>query len=399
MIEKSKKKIYLDHAATTPVDKDVLEKMLPYFSDVYGNSNSQHSFGQETGYIVDTARRNIASLLGVKHNELYFTSGGTEADNWAVKGINALNTNPNGNIIVSSIEHHAILSACSQVEKAGRKVIYINPDINGVIQPKTLEKEITSDTFLVIVMTANNETGTIQPIKELCEISHNYGAYFMTDAVQAIGNIPFNIPEVNPDLLSISAHKFYGPKGIGALYIKGGIKIDKLISGGAQEYGLRGGTTNTPLIVGFSEALSNALANIQTNFQHIDHLSNAFVKKVLAEIPYVNFNGGNAKKLPGIINLSFEFVEATQILNNLDRYGIACSAGSACTSGSVNPSHVLINMGLPKDSAKSAIRFSFGKHNTLDEINIVVDLLKSTVEKLRETSTLFAEIKGIPESV
>ncbi|MDR0426359.1 MAG: cysteine desulfurase NifS [Clostridiales bacterium] len=387
------RRIYLDHAATTPVDKAVLADMLPYFSDIAGNANSLHSFGREGAYAVDTARRQIAADLGVKPTEIYFTSGGTEADNWAVKGIAALDKNRGGHLITSKIEHHAVLCAFEQLEKQGYAVTYLDVDGEGLVSPEALEREIRPDTFLVSVMLANNEIGTIQPIRELCEIAHRRKLIFHTDAVQAIGSIPVNITALGVDMLSFSAHKFYGPKGIGVLYIKSGIRPDKLIAGGHQERSRRGGTTNVPSVVGLAAALRLALENLDENAEAIRALRDSFVKRVEDTIPHVVYNGSRDKRLPGNASFSFAFIEGESLLLNLDLNGIACSSGSACSSASLEPSHVLLATGLPIELAHGSIRFSFGKSNTSDDVAYTVEKLTEAVKKLREMSPLFAVIE------
>lgn len=382
-------KIYIDHAATTPCDKQVVEAMIPYFTDAFGNADSQHFFGRETAKAVADARQSIAQNIGCKPNELYFTASGTESDNWALKGV-ALRRKSKGNhVIVSCIEHHAVLSSAQWLEKQGFKVTYLPVDSQGIVQPAELEKVIDDQTILVSVMYVNNEVGTIQPIAELAQIAHKHGAVFHSDCVQAMPYINVDVNQLGADLVSFSAHKFYGPKGVGALYIKNGLKIDKLVCGGGQERSQRGGTSNTPAIVGMAKALEIAKAEMQQNNQHIQALCNHFVERVEKEIPFVRYNGNKQHCVPSIANFSFEFVEGEGILMLMDFNGIAVSSGSACSSGSLDPSHVLLAMGVPIEVSHGSIRFSFGKHNTMEEVDYTVDKLKETIARLREMSPLF----------
>ena len=382
-------KIYIDHAATTPCDKQVVEAMIPYFTDAFGNADSQHFFGRETAKAVADARQSIAQNIGCKPNELYFTASGTESDNWALKGV-ALRRKSRGNhVIVSCIEHHAVLSSAQWLEKQGFKVTYLPVDSQGIVQPAELEKVIDDQTILVSVMYVNNEVGTIQPIAELAQIAHKHGAVFHSDCVQAMPYINVDVNQLGADLVSFSAHKFYGPKGVGALYIKNGLKIDKLVCGGGQERSQRGGTSNTPAIVGMAKALEIAKAEMQQNNQHIQALCNHFVQRVEKEIPFVRYNGNKQHCVPSIANFSFEFVEGEGILMLMDFNGIAVSSGSACSSGSLDPSHVLLAMGVPIEVSHGSIRFSFGKHNTMEEVDYTVDKLKETIARLREMSPLF----------
>ena len=382
-------KIYIDHAATTPCDKQVVEAMIPYFTDAFGNADSQHFFGRETAKAVADARQSIAQNIGCKPNELYFTASGTESDNWALKGV-ALRRKSKGNhVIVSCIEHHAVLSSAQWLEKQGFKVTYLPVDSQGIVQPDELEKAIDDQTILVSVMYVNNEVGTIQPIAELAQIAHKHGAVFHSDCVQAMPYINVDVNQLGADLVSFSAHKFYGPKGVGALYIKNGLKIDKLVCGGGQERSQRGGTSNTPAIVGMAKALEIAKAEMQQNNQHIQALCNHFVERVEKEIPFVRYNGNKQHCVPSIANFSFEFVEGEGILMLMDFNGIAVSSGSACSSGSLDPSHVLLAMGVPIEVSHGSIRFSFGKHNTMEEVDYTVDKLKETIARLREMSPLF----------
>lgn len=382
-------KIYFDHAATTPCDKRVVDAMIPYFTGEFGNADSQHAYGRETAKAVADAREKIANLIGCKPNELYFTGSGTEADNWALKGAALHNRDKGNRVIISSIEHHAILNAAEWLEKNGFKVTRLPVDKTGLISPSDLEKVIDDKTTVVSVMYVNNEVGTVEPIRELAEIAHRHGALFHSDCVQAIPYMKIDVKELGVDLMSMSGHKFYGPKGIGALYIRNGVKLDKLICGGGQERSQRGGTTNTPLVVGMAEALEIASKEMTANNAFIERLRDRFVDRVLKEIPYVRFNGNKEHRIPSVANFSFEFVEGEGILMLMDFNGIAVSSGSACSSGSLDPSHVLLAMGVPIEVSHGSIRFSFGKDNTMEEVDYTVDKLKETISKLREMSPLF----------
>lgn len=387
-------KVYADHAASTPCDKRVLKKMLPFFTDEYGNANSQHCFGRDAAKAVEEARATIADVIGCKPNEIYFTSGGTESDNWAIKGA-ALHRREKGNhVIISSIEHHAVLVAAEWLENNGFRVTRLPVDSTGLVRVEDLENAIDDQTTLVSVMYANNEVGTIQPVKELAAVAHKHGALFHTDCVQALPYMNIDVSELGADLATFSSHKFYGPKGAGVLYIRNGVKIDKLICGGGQERSQRGGTTNTPAVVGMAYALKLSREHLEENNEYIRQLRDHFEERVENEIPYIRQNGNKLHRLPCISNYSFEFVEGEGILMLLDYNGIAVSSGSACSSGSLDPSHVLLAMGVPVEVSHGSIRFSFGKHNTMAEIDYVVDRLKDTISKLREMSPLFDLKKG-----
>ena len=382
-------RVYADHAATTPCDKRVVEAMLPYFTNDFGNADSQHFFGRDTAKAVADARETVANIIGCKPNELYFTGSGTEADNWALKGV-ALHKKDKGNhVIISAIEHHAILTTAEWLENNGFRVTRLPVDSTGLVRVSDLEKAIDNQTTIVSIMYVNNEVGTIQPIKELAEIAHKHGALFHSDCVQAIPYMKIDVKDLGIDLLTISGHKFYGPKGVGALYIRNGVKLDKLICGGGQERSQRGGTTNTPAVVGMAKALEISQQEMEKNNKHIAKLCDHFVDRVQAEIPYVRFNGNKEHCVPSIANFSFEFVEGEGILMLMDFNGIAVSSGSACSSGSLDPSHVLLAMGVPIEVSHGSIRFSFGKDNTMEEVDFTVDKLKDTISKLREMSPLF----------
>ncbi len=387
-------RIYFDHAATTPLDEKVLEQMLPYFTEVYGNANSQHRFGRDAMKAVDQARDKIASIIGVKPNEIYFTSGGTEADNWALRGMALAYKNKGKHFIISKIEHAAMLTTAKELEKQGFEFTYLDVNEDGEIDLAQLESAIRPDTIFIGVMMANNEVGTIQPIKEVAQIAKKHGIVCFTDAVQAMGAIPVNAKELGVDMMSFSAHKFYGPKGIGALYVRNGLPLGRVITGGHQERTKRGGTTNVPATVGFAHALSLATEQLEENRKYVTALRDAFIDRVIAEIPYVKLNGSRYNRLPNNADFSFEYIEGESILFSLDLAGIAVSSGSACSSGSLEPSHVLLAMGVDEALAHGSIRFTFGKHNTMEEVNYTVDKLKEIVARLRAMSPLFAEREG-----
>ena len=390
------KSIYLDNSATTYTDPEVLQEMLPYFTEVFGNASSQHSFGREALKAVDKARGQVAKAIGCNPNEVYFTSGGTESDNWAIKGIALAHQKKGKHIITSRIEHPAVIKTCQALEKQGFEVTYVDVDNEGVISLDELEKSIREDTILISVMTANNEVGTIEPIRKIGEIAHKHGVLFHTDAVQAIGNVPIDVVKDNIDLLSMSGHKFYGPKGVGVLYKRNGLRIGRFMDGGEQERNMRASTINTPAIVGLGKAIENAVNNMDKNNKHVAEVRDYFVKEVQSKIKDIYFNGPKdmSKRLPSNANFSFEYIEGESILMLLDMAGIAVSSGSACSSGSLEPSYVLLSIGVPIEVAHGSIRFSFGKNNTLEEAKYTVDKLVETVDRLREMSPLFKEIKG-----
>ena len=394
------KRIYLDHAATTSLDKRVFEKMTPYFLDVYGNANSQHGYGRDAQKAVDEARDLIAKLIGAKPNEVYFTSGGTESDNWALRGTVKALKNKGNHIIMSNIEHAAMLTTAKELEKEGVEVSLIGVDEQGFINLDELKKAIRPTTVLISCMYANNEIGTIEPIEEIVKIAKEHSILVHTDAVQAMGAIDINATKLGVDMLSFSAHKFNGPKGVGALYIKNGIPMARLIAGGHQERTRRGGTTNVPGVVGFAEALKLTKESMAKDNEYVSSLRDRFVERVENEIPFVKLNGARdfSKRLPSNADFSFEFIEGESILFSLDMDGIAVSSGSACSSGSLEPSHVLLAIGLSEEKAHGTIRFSFGKENTMEEVDYVVDTLKSTIQRLREMSPLF-NLKGEVKNV
>ena len=382
-------RIYFDHAATTPVDARVLQKMLPYFSENFGNPNSQHWFGRRSVTAVDEARDLIASLIGAKSGEIYFTSGGTESDNWAIRGAAHAQAAKGKHLIVSAVEHPAMITTAKELEKEGFEVSFAPVDEYGRVDVQKLKALLRSDTTFVGVMTANNEVGTVQPIAEISALCKERGILFFTDAVQAAGALKIDVKDPAVDLLSFSAHKFYGPKGVGVLYIRSGLKMGKIITGGHQERTMRGGTTNVPAIVGMAEAFRLAQEEREKNAAYVSSLRDRFISRVLREIPYVKLNGHPQERLPANANFSFRYIEGESLLFSLDLAGIAVSSGSACSSGSLEPSHVLLAMGLPEGLAHGSVRFSFGKDNTPAQIDYAVDKLKEIVLKLRALSPLF----------
>ncbi|MBE7084152.1 MAG: cysteine desulfurase [Clostridiales bacterium] len=393
-----KKPIYFDHAATTPLCKEALDKMLPYFSEVFGNPNSQHYYGRESVKAVDEARDSIAKIINAKPNEVYFTSGGTEGDNWALRGVAHAYKEKGKHIIISPIEHAAMLTTAKALKKEGFEIEYMKVDEFGFVDLEHLKSIIRKDTIFVGCMMANNEVGTIEPIKEIAQIAHANGSVMFTDAVQAAGVLKIDVKDLGVDLMSMSAHKIYGPKGVGALYIRNGLKVESILTGGHQERMKRGGTTNVAGIVGFSEAFRIAIRDIDKNFEYVSSLRDHFIDRVLSEVPFVKLNGPRENRLPANADFSFQFIEGESILFSLDLAGIAVSSGSACSSGSLEPSHVLLSLGLPEELAHGSIRFSFGKHNTIEEVDYAVDVIKESVQRLREMSPLFkaeGEIKYV----
>ena len=376
-------RIYLDHAATTPLDQKVLKKMLPYFTEEFGNADSPHGAGRKAVNAVDSARDCVALYIGAKPSEVYFTSGGTEADNWAViGGAYAQKANGKPRVIVSAIEHHAVLYAAEKLQEEGFPVTYLPVNEGGRVALSALKEAMTDDTGLVVVMAVNNETGVIQPVKELAEIAHERGALFFTDCVQATPYMPVNVKGMGVDMLAFSAHKFYGPKGCGVLYIKSGVKIERFVGGGEQERGLRGGTTNVPCVVGLAAALEENGATMYANNEKIQRLSELFLKEI-ERVEGVHING-DKERLPAILNLRVDGVQNVDLLYNLDLKGVCIAVGSACASGSVDPSHVLMAMGLSEKAARESVRISFGKENTEEEICFAAKVFCETVEKLRK---------------
>ncbi|MBQ2714480.1 MAG: cysteine desulfurase NifS [Clostridia bacterium] len=394
-------RVYLDHSATTATDKRVIEKMLPYFSEIYGNASSQHTFGVDAAKAVENARIQVAKALNASPNEIYFTSGGTESDNMALRGVVDAHGKKGRHVITTSIEHHAIIETCKMLEKQGVEVTYLTPDKSGIVSVEKVKEAMREDTILVSVMTANSEIGSIQPIKEIGALCRERKILFHTDAVQAIGNISVDVKRDNIDLLSLSAHKFYGPKGVGVIYIRNGVKVSRFMIGGEQERKMRAGTYNTPGIVGAGEAITLACADIEGHAKHLSTLRNHLAKRIVEEIPFCSINGtmDNDKRLPGNLNVTFDFIEGESILLMLDMAGIAASSGSACSSGSLEPSHVLLSIGVPAERAHGSIRFTLGRDNDLEQIDYTVDKLKETVERLRAISPLFKTVEGEKKNV
>jgi cysteine desulfurase len=388
-----RKTIYFDHAATTPISSEVLEKMLPYLKGNFGNPSSIYFLGRESKKAIEEAREKVSKAINANPREIFFTGSGTEADNWAIKGVAYSNKDKGNHIITTSIEHHAVLHTCRYLESDGFEVTYLPVDENGLISPEDVLNAIKPNTILISVMFANNEIGTVQPIKEIGKIAKDKGVIFHTDAVQAVGNIPIDVNELNIDLLSLSAHKLYGPKGVGALYIKKGVKITSFIHGGAQERSRRASTENVAGIVGLGEAIKIATENIEENNKALLSLRDRTIEEVLKNIPFTRLNGDRNNRLPGNVNFSFEFIEGESLLLMLDMKGIAASSGSACTSGSLDPSHVLLAIGLPHEIAHGSLRITFGKDNSHDDVNILLNELPEIVGRLREMSPLYEKVK------
>lgn len=386
-----KKIIYLDNAATTQVDPKVLEAMLPFFTEYYGNPSAVYSFAETAKKAVEDAREKLAELIHAKKDEIYFTGGGSESDNWALKATAEAYGNKGKHIITSKIEHHAILHTCEWLEKHGFEVTYLDVDEKGLVSPEELEKAIRPDTILISIMAANNEIGTIEPLAEIGEIAHKHGILFHTDAVQAFGHIPLDVDAMHIDMLSASGHKINGPKGIGLLYIRKGVKIRSFIHGGAQERQRRAGTHNVPGIVGFGKAAELALANMDERIKNETELRDYLIKRVSSEIPYTKVNGDLEKRLPNNANFCFRFIEGESMLILLDQNGICGSSGSACTSGSLDPSHVLLAIGLPHEIAHGSLRLSLSEKTTREDIDFTIDELKKIIERLRNMSPLYED--------
>ncbi len=386
-----KKIIYLDNAATTKTAPEVVEAMLPYFTEYYGNPSSVYELASMSKKAITESREQIAQALGAKSNEIYFTAGGSEADNWAIKEAAEAYKDKGKHIITSKIEHHAVLHTCEALGKKGYEVTYVDSDEKGIVDLEKLKKAIRKDTILITIMFANNEIGTIQPIKEIGALAKEHGILFHTDAVQAFGHIPFLVDDYNIDMLSASGHKLKGPKGIGFLYIRKGVKIRSLIHGGGQERARRAGTENVPGIVGLGKAVKMAFAKMKENTTKEMELRDYLIDRVLKEIPYTRLNGDGAKRLPNNVNFSFQFIEGESLLIMLDMEGICASSGSACTSGSLDPSHVLLAIGLPHEIAHGSMRLTLSEENTKREIDFTVDTLKGIVEKLRSMSPLYED--------
>lgn len=383
--------IYLDNAATTQVNEAVLQEMLPFFRQTYSNPSAIYSFANESKKAVDHARIQTAEIIGAKPEEIYFTSGGSESDNWALKAVAEAYSSKGKHIITSRIEHHAILHTCAYLQKSGYEITYLDVDKNGTISLDELKNAIRPDTVLISVMTANNEIGTIEPVAEIGKIAHENGILFHTDAVQAYGHIPINVDEMHIDMLSASGHKLHAPKGIGLLYIRKGIKIRSLIHGGSQERNRRAGTSNVPAIVGFGKAVQIAGETMPERIRQETKLRDHLIRRVLSEIPYARVNGHPTDRLPNNANFCFQFIEGESLLILLDQIGVCASSGSACTSGSLDPSHVLLAIGLPHEIAHGSLRLTLSEATTLREIDFVVDELKRIVERLRSMSPLYED--------
>ena len=386
-----KKIIYLDNAATTKTSPEVVEAMLPYFTEQYGNASAIYSIGSSNKEVISRARKDIADVLGAKENEIYFTAGGSESDNWALKATCEAYGAKGKHIITSKIEHHAILHTCEYLEKQGFEVTYVDVDEDGVIKMDDLKAAIRPDTILISVMFANNEIGTMQPIREIGALAHEHGILFHTDAVQAFGQVPINVDDLNIDMLSSSAHKLHGPKGIGFLYIRKGVKIRSFVHGGAQERKRRAGTENVPGIVGFAKAAKIAQETMEERRAKEIELRDYLIDRIMAEIPYTKLNGHRTNRLPNNANFSFRFIEGESMLILLDDKGICASSGSACTSGSLDPSHVLLAIGLPHEIAHGSLRLTLSEETTKEDIDFTVDQLKAIVERLRSMSPLYED--------
>ena len=386
-----KKTIYLDNAATTKTRPEVVEAMLPYFTEYYGNPSSVYEFSTPSKKAIAEARETIAKSLGAKTNEIYFTAGGSESDNWAIKATAEAYESKGKHIITSKIEHHAVLHTCEYLEKRGFEITYLDVDENGTVKLDELKKAIRPDTILISIMFANNEIGTIQPIKEIGEIAKEHGIIFHTDAVQDYAHVPINVDEYHIDMLSVSGHKFNGPKGIGFLYIRTGLKLRSFIHGGSQERKRRGGTENVPGIVGMGKAVEIAMANLAERTAYEVELRDYLINRVLSEVPYVRLNGHRTNRLPNNANFAFQFIEGESLLIMLDMQGICGSSGSACTSGSLDPSHVLLAIGLPHEIAHGSLRLTLSEETTKEDIDFTVDEIKKIVEKLRSMSPLYED--------
>ena len=387
------KRIYLDHNATTPVHPEVLEAMLPYFNDKFGNPSSIHGFGREAKVALEEAREKVAKILGVSSSEVFFTAGGTESDNLAVKGTAFANRNKGRHIVTSKIEHHAILESCKFLEKEGFTVTYLPVDSKGVVDPEDLRKAIQEDTILVSIMYVNNEMGSIQPLEVISPIVKDKGVYLHTDAVQAAGKIPIDLRKLNADMLSLSGHKINGPKGVGAVYIRKGVRITPWSHGGHHERSRRAGTENIPGIVGFAKAAELAFGDLDDQNRHLKNLTETFYRKLVETVPDVILNGDLNSRAVNTLNLSFKGVEGESIILSLDLKGVAVASGSACTSGTLEPSHVLSAMGIAPEIAQGAIRFSFGRDNTMEDVEYVTGIIPEIVNRLRSMSPLYAKGK------
>lgn len=385
------KLIYLDNAATTALKPEVFEAMKPYFLENYSNPNSIYTFAQQSKKAVDEARETIAALIGAKPNEIYFTAGGSESDNWAIKGCAEAFASKGKHMITTKIEHHAVLHTCEYLEKKGVEVTYLDVDEDGRISLEQLEQAIRPDTFLISIMFANNEIGTIEPVREIGAIAKKHGVLFHTDAVQVFGHVPVQVDELNIDMLSASAHKFHGPKGVGFFYMRNSVKLGAYLHGGAQERSKRAGTTNVPGIVGMAKAAQLAVDGMEENSKKIAAVRDHLIERVLAEVPFSRLNGHREQRLPNNANFCFRFIEGESLLIMLDQKGICASSGSACTSGSLDPSHVLLAIGLPHEIAHGSLRLTLSEETTMEDVDTVADSLKAIVERLRSMSPLYED--------
>lgn len=395
--------IYMDNAATTKLEPEVLDEMMPYLTESYGNASSIYALGQQAKEAVENSRKTIAQIIRAKPSEVYFTSGGSESDNWALRGVAEAYQNKGRHIITSAIEHHAVLHTCQYLEAQGFQVTYVPVDENGLVSLEDVRAAIRPDTILISVMAANNEIGTIQPIKELGALAHAHGILFHTDAVQAFGHIPLDVEEMHIDLLSASAHKLNGPKGVGLLYMRKNVRLKPLIHGGQQERGKRAGTENTAGIVGFAKAAAIAYEQMESRGEQEREIRNHLIKRLLGEISHARLNGDRSKRLPNNVNVSFEFIEGESMLLMLAAKGVCASSGSACTSGSLDPSHVLLAIGLPHEKAHGSLRLSIDHTTTMEDADFVVDQLKPIIQRLRSMSPLYedfvrAETAKIPSN-
>lgn len=385
------KMIYLDNAATTRTAPEVVEEMLPYFTEFYGNASAVYEFGGKSKEAVSKSRQIIAEMIGAKENEIYFTAGGSEADNWAIKAAAEACKGKGKHIITSKIEHHAVLHTCQWLEQKGFEVTYLDVDENGVVKLEELKKAIRPDTILITIMFANNEIGTIEPVTEIGKIAKEHGVLFHTDAVQAFGQVPIDVDSMNIDMLSTSAHKLNGPKGIGFLYIRKGVKIRSFVHGGAQERKRRAGTENVPGIAGFGKAAELAASDMQERTEREAKLRDYLIERVLKEVPFTRVNGDRKNRLPNNVNFCFQFIEGESLLIMLDMKGICASSGSACTSGSLDPSHVLLAIGLPHEIAHGSLRLTLGADTTKEDIDYTVEAIKEIVDRLRAMSPLYED--------
>jgi cysteine desulfurase len=384
----------MDYSATTPVKKEVLDAMMPYFSEDYGNASSVHSFGRDAKNAINKSRDTLAKALGARREEVYFTAGGTESDNWAIKGVAKALKHKGNHIITSKVEHHAVLHTCQTLEKEGFEVTYLDVDEYGLISLDDLKSAIKDSTILVSIMFINNEIGTMQPVKEIGAIAKEKGVLFHTDAVQAFGNTPIDVNELNIDMLAVSSHKIYGPKGIGAMYIRKGIRIGSFIDGGAQERKRRAGTENVPGIVGFAKAVELAMDGMDAHIEKLTRLRDRLRDGIMDKIPYAKYNGHPTQRHPGNVNICFEFIEGESLLLSLDLVGVAASSGSACTSGSLDPSHVLMAIGLTHEIAHGSLRLTIGDFTTEEDVDYVAEKLVGIVDRLRQMSPLYEAVEN-----